>query len=34
MVLMMKVAQIDCDSSDWVCSKQNIGQFISSLSEN
>jgi hypothetical protein len=34
MVLRLKVAQIDCDALDWVCSKQNIGQFVSNLIEN
>jgi hypothetical protein len=34
MVLMMKVAQIDCGASDWVGERQNVGQFVSSLIEN
>jgi hypothetical protein len=33
MVSRSKVLQIDCDALDWVCSKQNVGQFVSNLIE-
>ncbi len=33
MVLRLKVLQIDCSASYLVCSKQNVGQFVSSLIE-
>jgi hypothetical protein len=34
MVSAVKVAQIVRIALDWVCSKQNIGQFVSSLVRN
>ncbi len=33
MVLRLKVLQIDCSASCWVCEKQNVGQFVSKLIE-
>jgi hypothetical protein len=33
MVLRLKVLQIVRIALDWVCSKQNIGQFVSNLIE-
>jgi hypothetical protein len=34
MVFEVKVLQIDCNASCWVCSKQSLGQFVSNLIEN